>query len=646
MFKKRFIPLLTLVIVFSCFKNSEGLKQSDMQILVNRVLMDHAHYNSIDDTISRKIYANLLNSLDPGKYYFYQSDIDSFAEHEMLFDDYIISDDYTAVYDIFAVYKKRTVEAMKLFSEILMQDHDFTVDENIVVEREKVPFAADSKEMADRWRKNIKLQLLNYLSSGKSIDEARTKLKKKYELAQKRIDEIDEARLLGIFMNAFTTALDPHSNYLTIEEHEDFEISMRLKLQGIGVRLRSEDGFVLVESIITGGAADKLPEDLQLKPSDKIMAVAQDKGEFVDVIDMDLRDVVKLIRGKKGTTVRLTILRESGTRGTERLVIPIVREEIQLQDSEASSEVKEYKKNGRSYKAGYLKLPSFYEDPEKNKSSSGDVRRLLEEFNKEKVDVVILDLRGNPGGLLSESIRIAGLFIEEGPVVQIKNKNNPPRIYYAEEGRIHYSGPLVVLIDRFSASASEILAGAIRDYRRGVLVGPGNTFGKGTVQSYQVLPRRLGAIKTTTHIFYQPDGTSNQLWGIAPDVVVPDMSSIWKLGESETRFPLKWEKIRKPAYETYNLLTPHMIDKLNAVSRKRTTAGEYVELRERIEKYSKRMQDRTISLKEESDINRQKEKEMEEKIKQEREREGIDLQNDLFLREAFNLSVDYLEMIK
>lgn len=645
MFKKRFIPLLTLIILFSCFKKSEGLKQSDMQILVSRVLMDHAQYNSIDDTISRRIYINMINSLDYGKYYFYQSDMDSFSKHEMLFDDYIISDDYTALYEIFSVYKKRMAEAMKLFEEILVLNHDFSVDENIVVERDKVPFAANKNEMADRWRKNIKLQLLNYISSGKSIEEARSKLKKKYELTHKRIDEIDEGALLGIFMNAFTTALDPHSNYLTIDEHEDFEISMKLKLQGIGVRLRSEDGFVIVESIITGGAADKLSETLQLKPSDKIMAVAQKEGEFVDVIDMDLRDVVKLIRGKKGTTVRLNIMRES-TGGAERLVVPIVREEIQLQDSEASSQVMVYKRGNKNYKVGYLKLPSFYEDPEKNKSSSGDVSRLLKEMDNEKVDIVVLDLRGNPGGLLSESIRIGGSFIEEGPVVQIKNKNNPARIYYADEEQMHYTGPLVVLIDKFSASAAEILAGAIRDYRRGVIIGPGNTFGKGTVQSYQVLPRRLGAIKTTTHIFYQPDGTSNQLWGIAPDVVVPDMSSIWKIGESETKFPLKWEKIRKPDYKVYKYNTPHIVDKLNALSRNRTTAGDYVQLREQIEKYRKRMQDRTISLKEESDISRQREKEMEEKIKQDRDREGIDLDNDLFLKEVFNLSADYLEMIR
>ncbi len=645
MFKKRFIPLLTLIIVFSCFKKSEGLKQSEMQILISRVLMDHAYYNTIDDTISRKIYSNLINSLDPGKYYFYQSDIDSFSKHEMLFDDYIISDDYTVLYDIFSVYKKRTVEAMKLFDEILARDYDFSINENIVVERDKVPFASSTEDMSERWRKNIKLQLLNYTSSGKSIDEAKSKLKKKYELTQKRIDEIDEGRLLGIFMNAFTTALDPHSNYLTIDEHEDFEISMKLKLQGIGVRLRSEDGFVIVESIITGGAADKLPEDLQLIPNDKIMAVAQKEGEFVDVIDMDLRDVVKLIRGKKGTTVRLNILRESAA-GPERMVVPIVREEIQLQDSEASSQVKEYSRNNKKYKVGYIKLPSFYEDAEKNKSSFGDVSRLLSEIEKDKADVVVLDLRGNPGGLLSESIRIAGLFIEEGPVVQIKNKNNPPRIYYADEEQMHYTGPLVVLIDRFSASAAEILAGAIRDYRRGVIIGPGNTFGKGTVQSYQVLPRRLGAIKTTTHIFYQPDGTSNQLWGIAPDVVVPDMSSIWKIGESETRFPLKWEKIRKPDYKVYKYITPNIADKLNSLSRSRTRTGEYIKLREQIEKYSKRMQDRTISLKEESDINRQREKEMEEKIKQNREKDKIDLENDLFLREVFNLTADYLEMIK
>jgi carboxyl-terminal processing protease len=359
-------------------------------------------------------------------------------------------------------------------------------------------------------------------------EKAKQKLDKKYNLARKRMEEINEGKLLEIFLNAVTTSLDPHTNYLSYEDSQDFDISMKLKLEGIGVRLRSEDGFVIVESIIAGGAADKLPDEMKLKPNDKIMAVAQSKGEVVDVIDMDLRDVVKLIRGEKGTSVTLTIHRETvnGDK-SERKAVTIVREEIKLEDSEAKASTQTININGKAHKIGYIKLPSFYKDDDSGKSSSGDVKRLIQQLKKDAVNVIVVDLRGNPGGRLDEAVDIAGLFIEEGPVVQVMSKNNPPRIYYDNDPDIYYSGPLVLLIDRFSASASEILAGALKDYRRALVVGSTNTFGKGTVQSYNELHGKLGAIKITTHIFYQPGGTSNQLTGIAPDVIVPDMSSIW-----------------------------------------------------------------------------------------------------------------------
>lgn len=642
MFKKRLIPLLTLVIVFSCFKKSECLKQTDMQFLVNQVLSIHAQYNTIDDTLSKRIFTGFVETLDYGKYYFYQSDIKELSKYELLFDDFIAANDYRAVFEIFRIYKERSVEAMQLFDELLKDDYDFNKDESIVVDREKVKYAVDKPDMRERWRKNIKLQLLNYVSSGKNIKEGKKKLEKKYKLMKKRIDEIDEGKLLSMFMNSITAALDPHTNYLTLEEHQDFNIQMQLKLEGIGVRLRSEDGFVMVESIIAGGAADKLPEQLKLKPNDKIVAVAQSKGEPVDVIDMDLRDVVKLIRGEKGTEVKLTILRDLKKSDKQsRMVIPIIREQIALQDSDAESHIEVMKKDGKSYKVGYIKLPSFYEDQETGKSSAGDVKELLGNLTKQKVNVVVLDLRGNPGGLLTEAVDIAGLFIEQGPVLQLVRKNTPPRIYYDNDPEIYYKGPLVVLIDTFSASASEILAGAIKDYKRGLIVGSGNTYGKGTVQSYNVLQNNLGAIKTTTHIFYQPGGTSNQLTGIAPDLNVPDITAIWEMNESETKYPLKWEKIESAEFQKYKFVNESVISNLSKLSGSRTAKGEYAELRKKITEFRAKLKNKTISLKEESDKTRQKEKEMEEKIKNDRAKDGVDLKNDLFLREAFNIGCDF-----
>ena len=646
MFNKKFIPLLTLVIIFSCFKKSEGLRQTDMQFLVNQVLSIHAQYNTIDDSLSKRVFKSYIDSLDYGKYYFYQSDIKQLSKYELLFDDFIAANDYKAVFEIFTLYKQRSDEAMVVFNELLAEEYDFTKDESILVDREKVPYASDRADMKDRWRKNVKLQLLNYVSSGKSVKDGKQKLEKKYRLMKKRIDEIDEERLLGMFMNSIAAALDPHTNYLSSEEHQDFKISMELKLEGIGVRLRSEDGFVMVESIIAGGAADKLPDALKLKPNDKIVAVAQSKGEAVDVIDMDLRDVVKLIRGEKGTEVKLTVLREvEKSDKASRMIIPIIREQIALQDSDAESHIEVIKKNGKSTKVGYIKLPSFYEDPETGKSSSGDVKELLGKLTNEKVNVVVLDLRGNPGGLLTEAVDIAGLFIEQGPVLQLVRKNTPPRIYYDNDPEIYYKGPLVVLIDTFSASASEILAGAIKDYKRGLIVGSGNTFGKGTVQSYNVLQNNLGAIKITTHIFYQPGGTSNQLTGISPDLNVPDLTAIWEMNESETKYPLKWEKIESAEFQKYKYVNESVVKSLSRLSEGRTNKGEYSELRKKIADYKAKLKNKTISLKQDSDKSREEEKALEEKIKNDREKEGVDLKNDLFLKEAFNIGSDYYEVL-
>ncbi len=646
MFRKGFIPLLTLVIVFSCFKKSEGLKQTDMQFLINQVLAVHAQYNTIDDEISKRIFSNYIESLDYGKYYFYQSDIKNLSKHETMFDDYIAMGDYRAVYDIFNIYKQRYEESMDLFNDLLKENYDFTKDETMVADREKVPYAADKAEMRERWRKNIKLQLLNYVSSGKDIKEAKQKLEKKYILSKKRMEEINEGRLLEIFLNAVTTSLDPHTNYLSYDESQDFDISMKLKLEGIGVRLKSEDGFVIVESIIAGGAADKLPEEMKLKPNDKIMAVAQAKGDPVDVIDMDLRDVVKLIRGEKGTPVTLTIHRESvnGDKSV-RKTVKIVREEIKLEDSEAKATTQVINIDGKAHKIGYIKLPSFYKDDDSGKSSSGDVRKLLEKLKKESVSAIVVDLRGNPGGRLDEAVDIAGLFIEEGPVVQIKNKNNPSRIYYDNDPEIYYSGPLVLLIDRFSASASEILAGALKDYHRALIIGSSNTFGKGTVQSYNELNNNLGAIKITTHIFYQPGGTSNQLTGIAPDVVVPDMSSIWNISEAETKYPLKWEKIEPAEFKKYRLVNESIVKSLKTLSVERTSKGEYADLRKKIIEYSAKVRNKTISLKEESDLNRKKEKEMEDSMRLDHDKDLVDLKKDLFLKEALNLSSEYSDRL-
>ncbi|MBP6992703.1 MAG: carboxy terminal-processing peptidase, partial [Spirochaetes bacterium] len=548
--------------------------------------------------------------------------------------------------DIYSVYRQRYIESNKMVGELLKSKFDFTADEKMVVDREKVDFAGTKEEMRERWRKSIKLQLLNYISADQSLAEAKKKLAKKYELMNKRVEEINEEKLLDRFMNAFSTALDPHSNYLTQDENEDFSISMKLKLEGIGVRLKSEDGFVIVESIIVGGAADKLPEKIKLKPGDKIIAVSQSDGEAFDVIDMDLRDVVKKIRGAKGTEVRLTVLRKGGEDNKAiRMIVPIVREEISLKDSDAESEIF-YLDKEKKNKIGYIKLPSFYYDRESGKSSSGDVRDILGRLKTEGVRCIVLDLRGNPGGLLNEAVDIAGYFIDSGPVLQIVDGRNYPHVVSDNDENIVYSGPIVVLIDKFSASASEILAGAIKDYNRGLIVGPESTFGKGTVQTYNELPQKKGAVKITISIFYQPSGTSNQLTGIAPDIKVPDMTLIWDIGESKSRFPLSWEKIEPAPHKDYAMVTPGMISQLSGISTARINGNEkYRKLIEKIRNYREQVNSKTISLKEESSIEKQKQKEMEKTLNKREGKKLIDLENDLFLGEAFRITGDYINKL-
>ena len=647
MHKKITVTLFTIIVIFSCTKKSSGLKESEMPFLVKQFLDMHVQYHELNDAISERILNNYINFLDNGKYFFYASDIQSFMKHGKNIDDYMISGNYKVIYDIFDVYKMRFKENMKLFDDLLAKNYDFNVDEKLIVDRESVDYAQNADDMRERWRKSIKLQLLNYITSSVTIDNARTKLKKKYSLMEKRVDEIDRSRVLERFINAFTMALDPHSSYMTSEDNEDFKISMELKLEGIGVRLKSEDGFVIVESIIPGGATDKLPEKIRLKPNDKIISVSQGSDEPVDVIDMDLRDVVKKIRGKHGTEVRLTILRDTEKADKPvRMVVPIVREEIKLQDSDAESDAYPFSKYNKTANIGYIKLPSFYRDPQRDKSSAGDMKSHLDGLVKKGVKGIIIDLRGNPGGLLNEAIQIAGLFIDYGPILQVKDSTHAPQVYEDTDSRIHYDGPIVLLIDKFSASASEILAGAIKDYNRGIILGPGNTFGKGTVQSYNTLPGNLGAIKVTTHIFYQPSGSSNQLNGIEPDIIIPAMSSIWDIGENKTKYPLGWVKIPSAKYKKYTNVNPVIISTLKTMSERRINASpKYTELIAKIKKFREQLKNKAISLKDESSMEKQKMDDIKETMHK-KNKKVIDLENDLFLQEAFNITMDYLNYFK
>ncbi len=654
---KRFVTFVIItLVIFGCIKSTSGLKQEDIEPLTAVFLTRHIKYNQFTNEISERTLSNLINYLDPGKNYFYKNDVDSFMVHKFDIDDYVNTYNYSFILQIMETYKKRFHENIILVKEIIGGDFDFNKDESIVIDSEKLDYPKTKEEMKGRWKQTIKLLLLNQLSSNKDIKIAKEKLRKKYYLSEKRIDEISKEKMLAIFLNSFTTALDPHTNYLTQEEHEEFQISTNLKLEGIGVLLRSEDGFVTVESIMPGGPAAKLPKELQLKPDDKIVAVGQANEEPSDVIDMALNDVVKLIRGKKSTVVKLTILRPAGENSKQqRLIIPIVREEIKLEDKAAKSDVYPLKKDGREVRIGYISLPSFYmdfdavnmNDPGAKKSSS-DMKIQINKLKSKGVNGMVIDLRGNPGGALNEAVNIAGMFIDEGPVVQILVGKTNIEVMEDKDPGVYYDGPIVLLVDKFSASASEILAGAMKDYKRGIVIGPSSTFGKGTVQTYNALPGKNGAMKITTAIFYQPGGSSNQLYGIEPDIIIPDISAAWDIGESKLRNPLKWEKIGRAKYtENAGYINSGLVSTLKDLSSKRIgSSREFAELEKKVKLLISRRKEKSISLKEQSKLENQEMKDIEKKEKKSRaDNKLIDLENDLFLKEAFNVTYDYIKMI-
>ncbi|HNX57654.1 MAG TPA: S41 family peptidase, partial [Spirochaetota bacterium] len=555
--KKRQIAttvVLFLIISFACNKRSEGLNQGDIEPLIDTFLAMHVSHNVFDDEISERTLNNLISTLDPWKMYFTKTDVDGFMKNKTSIDDFVRKDDFAFLFKINSVYKTRFKERLALFNELIKLDYDFNADESILVDREKVQFTDDKNEIRERWRKTIKLQLLGFINSGKNLDDAKKKVVKRYELVEKDESAKTNEKIFTLFLNAFGLALDPHSDYMDADETADFKISMSLKLEGIGAVLRSEDGFTFVESIMPGGPASKLPENQKLMPNDKIIAVAQGDDEPEDIIDVPLRDAVKKIRGDKGTTVKLTVIREGTNGNSSRFQISIVRDKIILENQAAKSEVFTSSLGGKNRKIGYIKLPTFYIDEsayqnDKNaKMSSRDMLNEITKLQKQDVDAMVVDLRANPGGALSEAIRIAGFFIKDGPVVQVKS-HEKIQVDSDYDANMYYDGPVVVLIDKMSASASEIFAGALKDYRRALIIG-GPSFGKGSVQNWIPLGGRNGSMKITIQLFYQPSGNSNHLNGIQPDISLKDLPDVLDIGENKLKYPLQWTPIRKAQYIT------------------------------------------------------------------------------------------------
>jgi carboxyl-terminal processing protease len=448
------------------------------------------------------------------------------------------------------------------------------------------------------WAKRIKFEYAEQIASGVTDEEAREALRRKYHSLHLRMEQTSHNEVVSMYLNSFTATYDPHSAYMSPDEQENFNISLRLSLEGIGATLRWDDGYTIISSIIPGGAAAR---DGTLKIDDKIIAVAQGKdGAFEDVRNLRLIDVVKLIRGKRGSLVRLAYLRKADGGHERRFEVGIQRDKIVLTDREAKGTVRDIVRADRAapYKVGVIDLPSFYVDfsqrdshPDAYKSSSRDVERILQKFNSQNVEGVVLDLRDNGGGGLDEAVSLSGLFLNRGPIVEVKD-NSGVRTYSNPHEAPVYRGPMIVFINRYSASASEILAGAMKDYGRAIVVGDRSTFGKGTVQNIISLSTGQGALKTTVAKFYRPGSTSTQNKGVEADIVLPSLNNYLEIGESSLENPMPWDALAKTPLRPWSDTQP-FISQLAQKSEQRQQASEfYRKVGEDVQTYLKTQKDR------------------------------------------------------
>lgn len=566
----------------------------------------------LDDEISERLFDEFFSELDAQKIYFLESDIEEFQSQRHQLDDQLKQLDVSFAHRVFRRFQERVRERVAWTQEILNNPIDFDEDEEIVVDAELLKHPKNEQEARQRWRQRIKYELLSLRLTNDNDQAIREIVRRRYRNLLNRIEQTSVEDLLERYLNALAVCYDPHSSYFSPGTYEDFRIRMSLNYQGIGAELESRDGYAVIRRIIPGGAAARGGE---LKENDRIVSVGQgDDGPMVDVVDMKLDDIIDLIRGKEGTVVRLGVLREGES---DVKVIKITRARIELQESAASAEVFPWgqKPDGTPYRVGVIDLPSFYLDMEgarhgetNFRSSTRDVREILEKFNQDHVDAVVLDLQRNGGGSLTEAIGVTGLFIDEGPVVQVKDSAGRIETHNDTERGAVWQGPLVVLVSRFSASASEILAGAIQDYGRGVVVGDESTHGKGTVQTLvDIGPTvmrfenalNLGAIKITTQQFYRPSGASTQNRGVLSDIVLPSVRSHISKGEASLKYSLAFDQIDPATFQRCDPgITPAILDALRTASQRRVDASaDFARVKEQIKRYDEAVARKTYPLK-------------------------------------------------
>ena len=530
-------------------------------------LLEDNHYSQqrIDDAMSPRVMDKFLDGLDGQKSYFLASDIAEFQAYRLRFDDMIHTGDLEPAYAMFARYQQRNRERIRHALALLDQTPDFTLDESFEFDREKAAWPTTTVELDELWRKRVKNDAISLLLAGKTWDEAREVLRTRYDRVLKRADQVKPEEVFEVFLNSYARTFDPHSNYFSPRNSEEYKIQMSLNYEGIGASLQLIDDYATIMNLIEGGPA---AASGALSVNDRITAVGQGKqGPMTDVVGWRIDDVVQLIRGKGGTVVRLQILPVGAAPGSPERVLEFTRGKVTLEAQAARKELKTITRGEIEYRVGVINVPGFYSDydgqraGDKNfRSTTRDVRRLIEELKEEKIDGLVIDLRGNGGGFLPEAQSLTGLFVDQGPVVQVQFSNGEREVLDDPDAGIAYDGPLVVVIDRFSASASEIFAGAIQDYRRGVVVGQ-RSFGKGTVQNLVPLSRWSarpvnGQLTVTIGKFYRVTGESTQHRGVEPDVELASPISLKDIGESSLDDALPWDRIDRAEFRALDTRLP------------------------------------------------------------------------------------------
>jgi carboxyl-terminal processing protease len=589
--------LISLALVLAAGSAQRGAHAAELSCetiptFMKKYLGQHIRHRQLTPELRNRTVEVFLRSFDPSQSAMLESEIEAMTARLLASFDEIRKGDCSAISDVHRTFVKRQKEIEKFVNDFVSaEDYAIDMEVELIIDAKKRGYPETAADREQLTRNLVHFQMSNYVSDVTPLEEAKGLLQHRYELRTKRIADLDPVDLYSNFLDAFATSLDPHSNYFSAEMYEDFRISMSLSLIGIGVALSERDGFAVVERIIPGGAADALGV---LKQKDKIIEVGQGDETPVNIIDMPLRDSVSLIRGEKGTTVKLTILRQA--EATERFTVAIVREEISLEGQAAALRFEEREVDGETLKLAILELPSFYGDADPSKRQcTDDVADLLREVNEAKADGLVLDLSRNGGGLLNHAVTVSGFFLRKGEIVKVQDVRGQEEVLSDSDESILYAGPLVVHTSRVSASAAEILAGALKDYKRAVIAGDDHTFGKGTVQTVQSLPPGLGALKITTAMFYRPGGKSTQHDGVEADVVIPSTLSGDDFGEKHQPFSIEGNSINafrssyaiaNPSTNSWSVINREVLEKLASESKRRIEASpEFAEVYEKIAEY-------------------------------------------------------------